>query len=430
MKTVTVRRCAMFNSRVLAIVKRELREKLISKSFILMTILFPLLLFGMAGIQALIFTDKSNDKVDIVSDTEALTNSFQNELMKSNLIKDGKTSFAFFTMDRSALKSFLDSKKKDLLGNKLTGVVYIPSSALKDKKIEYYSQTPSNISLSRKLEGPLNKVLIDIYFGNKSLTPEELDFARKGIDVTGFKVSKEENIKEEGYGSLILSYVFTFLLYISLLLTGQLMLQSVIEEKSSKIVEVILSSVSPSELMTGKIIGSALTALIQMSIWLAAIITVTSSAIYALPPEVMVSITTTQVVFLMVNFAVGLVLFLSLFGMMGAIFDNPQDAQSGMWPVMLLIIIPFLVAMSMMQNPNSPIANAAALIPFTSVMVMPVKMTLVEVPVWQLFACVALNIAAIFLVFPIAGKIYRVGILRTGKKPKWSEVVKWLKYKY
>ncbi|MCL4549063.1 MAG: ABC transporter permease [Bacteroidetes bacterium] len=420
----------MFNARVLAIVKRELREKLISKSFILMTILFPLLLFGMAGIQALIFTDKSNDKVDIVSDTETLTNSFQNELMKSDLMKDGKTSFAFFTMDRSALKSFLDGKKKDLLGNKLTGVVYIPSSALKDKKIEYYSQTPSNISLSRKLEGPLNKVLIDIYFGNKSLTPEELDFARKGIDVTGFKVSKEENIKEEGYGSLILSYVFTFLLYISLLLTGQLMLQSVIEEKSSKIVEVILSSVSPRELMTGKIIGSALTALIQMSIWLAAIITVTSSAIYALPPEVMVSITTTQVVFLMVNFAVGLVLFLSLFGMMGAIFDNPQDAQSGMWPVMILIIAPFLIAMSMMQNPNSPIANAFALVPFTSVMVMPVKMTLVEVPVWQLFACVVLNIAAIFLVFPIAGKIYRVGILRTGKKPKWSEVVKWLKYKY
>ncbi|MCL4549336.1 MAG: ABC transporter permease [Bacteroidetes bacterium] len=420
----------MFNARVLAIVKRELREKLISKSFILMTVLFPLLLFGMAGIQALIFTDKSNDKVDIVSDTEALTNSFQNELMKSDLIKDGKTSFAFYTKDRPALKSFLDSKKKDLLGNKLTGIVYIPSSALKDKKIEYYSQTPSNISLSKKLEGPLNKVLIDIYFGNKSLTPEELDFARKGIDVTGFKVSKAENIQEEGYGSLILSYIFTFLLYISLLLTGQQMLQSVIEEKSSKIVEVILSSVSPRELMTGKIIGSALTALIQMSIWLAAIITVTSSAIYALPPEVMVSITTTQVVFLMVNFAVGLVLFLSLFGMMGAIFDNPQDAQSGMWPVMLLIIIPFLVAMSMMQNPNSPIANVAALVPFTSVMVMPVKMTLIEVPVWQLIACVVLNIATIFLVFPIAGKIYRVGILRTGKKPKWSEVVKWLKYKY
>ena len=420
----------MLNYRILAVIKRELREKLISKTFIFMTIFFPILLFGMAGLQALIFSDKSSDKIDIVSETEALTNALQNELMKSDLTKDGKTSLTFYTMDHSSLKTFLDSKKKDLLANKLTGVIYIPSSALKNKKIEYYSQTPSNLNLNRKLEGPLNQVLIDSYFGNKSLSPEELDFARKGIDINGFKISKEENIKEEGYGSLILSYVFTFLLYISLLLTGQQMLQSVIEEKSSKIVEVVLSSVSPRELMTGKIIGSALTALIQMSIWLAAIITVASSAIYALPPEVTVSITTTQVVFLMVNFAVGLILFLSLFGMMGAIFDNPQDAQSGMWPVMLLIIIPILVAMSMMQNPNSPIANAAALFPFTSVMVMPVKMTLIDVPVWQLFFAVMVNIAAIFFIFPIAGKVYRVGILRTGKKPKWSEVVKWLKYKY
>lgn len=426
----TARRRLMFNYRVLAVVKRELREKVLSRTFIFLTIFFPILFFGMAGIQALIFTDSGNDKIDIVSETQSLTNAFQNELMNSDLTKDGKTSFVFYTMDKTALKTFLDGKKKDLLGNKITGVIYIPTSAMKDKNIEYYSQTPKNINLARKLEGPLNKVLIDIYFGNKSLTPEELDFARKGIDVTGFKVSKEENVKEEGYGSLILSYVFTFLLYISLLLTGQLMLQSVIEEKSSKIVEIILSSVSPRELMTGKIIGSALTALIQMSIWLAAIIAVASSAIYALPPEVMVSITSTQVIFLLVNFAVGLVLFLSLFGMMGSIFDNSQDAQSGMWPVMLLIIIPFLIAISMMQNPNSPIANAAAILPFTSVMVMPVKMTLIEVPVWQLVLCVAINIGALFFVFPIAGKIYRIGILRTGKKPKWSEVIKWLKYKY
>ncbi len=420
----------MFNQRILAVIKRELREKLLSRTFIFMTIFFPILFIGMAGVQALIFTDRSNDKIDIVTENENLTNSFRRELLSSDLVKDNKTSFTFYTLDRNALKGFLDSKKKDLLDNKITGVVYIPVSAMKDKKIEYYSQTPNNMNLARKLEGPLNNVLIDIYFGNKSLTPEELDFARKGIDVTGFKISKGENIKEEGYGSIILSYVFTFLLYISLLLTGQLMLQSVIEEKNNRIVEVVLSSVSPRELMTGKILGSALTALIQMSIWLAAIVAVTSSAIFALPAEFLVSVKTVQVVFLLVNFAVGLILFLSLFGMMGAIFDNPQDAQSGMWPVMLLIIIPFLIAMSMMQNPNSPIANAAALLPFTSVMVMPVKMTLIEVPLWQLVVAVVVNVAAIFFIFPVAGKIYRVGILRTGKKPKWSEVIKWLKYKY
>lgn len=420
----------MLNYRVLAVVKRELREKLLSRTFIFLTVLFPLLLFGMIGIQVLLRSDEGTTKVSIISESEALTQSFQEELLSSDLVKSGKTSFTFHTMNRQELKDYLDKNKKQLLDNKLTGVVYVPLTALQNKKIEYYSQTPSNISLNRKLEGPINKVLIDNYFGNKSLTPEQLDFARKGIDFDGFKISKEEKVKEEGYGSLILSYIFTFLLYISLLMTGQLMLQSVIEEKSSKIVEVILSSVSPRELMTGKIVGSAITALIQMSIWVAAIIAVASSAIYALPPEIMVNVSSTQIIYLLVNFAIGLVLYLSLFGMMGSIFDNPQDAQSGMWPVMMLIIIPFFIALSMMENPNGPIANIAAIIPFTSVMVMPVKMSLVEVPIWQLLVSLVLNVAAVFLIFPIAGRIYRVGILRTGKKPKWSEVVKWLKYKY
>jgi len=420
----------MFNYRILGIIKRELKEKLLSKSFILTTVLFPVFMFVVVGIQALLVTDEATSKLNIVCEDQQLTQSFQKELLQSELMKDGKYSFEFFTMNREGLKKHLDDNKKAMLDDKLTGVVFIPTTALKDKKLEYYSKSPNNISLSRKIEGPINKVLIDAYFNNKALSTEELDFARKGVDFNGFKVSKDESIKEEGFGSLILSYIFAFLLYISLLMSGQMMLQSVIEEKASRIVEVILSSVSPREMMTGKIVGSAITALMQMGIWLAAIITVASSAIIALPPEVVVSIKAVQVIFLLVNFAVGLVLFLSLFGMVGSIFDNPQDAQSGLWPVMMLIMIPFFVAMSMMQNPNSPIGNITALLPFTSIMVMPVKMTIVEVPIWQLALSIVVNIIAIFFVFPVAGKIYRVGILRTGKKPKWSEVIKWLKYKY
>ena len=420
----------MFNYRILGIIKRELKEKLLSKSFILTTVLFPVFLFVIGGVQALLITDEPTSKLNIVCEDQKLTQSFQKELSQSDLIKEGKYSFEFFTMNREELKKHLDDNKKAMLDDKLTGVVFIPATALKDKKLEYYSKSPNNIALSRKIEGPINKVLIDAYFNNKTLSTEELDFARKGVDFNGFKVSKDESIKEEGFGSLILSYIFAILLYLSLIMSGQMMLQSVIEEKSSRIVEVILSSVSPREMMTGKIVGSAITALMQMGIWLAAIITVASSVFFALPPEVVVDIKAVQVIFLLVNFAVGLVLYLSLFGMVGSIFDNPQDAQSGMWPIMMLIMIPFFVAMSMMQNPNSPIGNVTALLPFTSIMVMPVKMTIVEVPIWQLALSIVVNIVAIFFVFPIAGKIYRVGILRTGKKPKWSEVVKWLKYKY
>ncbi|MEW6702555.1 MAG: ABC transporter permease [Bacteroidota bacterium] len=420
----------MFNYRVLAVIKRELKEKLLSKTFIFMTILLPVLMFGMIGIQILLSQDEGNSKIDLVAESLQLTESFQNELLTSNLVKEGNYSFSFYTMNHDELKEFLNRKKQDLLDGKITGVVYVPVSALKDKKIEYYSKTPKNISLSRRLEGPINKVLIDSYFNNRSLSKDELAFARKEIDFAGFKISKKNNIAEEGFGNLVLSYVFTILLYLSLIMTGQLMLQSVIEEKSSRIVEVILSSVSSKELMTGKIIGSALTALIQMAIWLSPLIMVVSTSWFALPAEFTFSVTMNHILYLLVNFTLGLIIFLSLFGMMGAIFDNPQDAQSGMWPVMLLIIIPFLIAVSMMENPNSPIANVASLLPFASIMIMPVKMTVVEVPLWQLILCLVINALTIFAVFPVAGKIYRIGILRTGKKPKWSEVVKWLKYKY
>jgi len=420
----------MFNKRIITLIKRELREKVMSRTFIFMTILMPLIMFVSIGIQMLISGDEGKSTIALVTETQALTESFQKELLASDFMKQGNYTFSFYTQNREELKKFLDESKSSLLEGTLTGIVYVPSSAMKNKKIEYYSKTPTNLTLSQKLEGPMNKVLIDNYFSNRSLSTEELDFARKGIDFNGFKITKEEKIEEAGFGNLILSYVFSFLLYISLIFSGQTLLQSVIEEKSNRIVEVILSSVSPKELMTGKILGSALTALLQMVIWLSPIILIISTTLFVLPAEITFSITMSHVLFLLANFALGLIVFLSLFGMMGSIFDNPQDAQSGMWPLLMLLIIPFLIAMSMMRNPNSPIANIAALLPFSSIMIMPVKMTLVEVPLWQLFACLAVNVATIFVVFPLAGKIYRVGILSTGKKPKWSEVVKWLKYKY
>lgn len=420
----------MFNHRVLAVIKRELKEKLLSKTFIFMTILMPLIMFGGIGIQMLLHGDEGKSSVSVISESQSLTESLRKELLASDFMKDGNYTFSFYTQNREELKTFLDLNKKNLLEGTITGVIYVPSSAMKNKKIEYYSKTPTNLNLSRKLEGPINKVLIDSYFSGRSLTSDELKFARDGIDFAGFKITKEAKIQEEGFGNMILSYVFTFLLYLSLLISGQMLLQSVIEEKSNRIVEVILSSVSPKELMTGKILGSAITALFQMIIWLSPIILVISTTLFMLPPEITFSITINHILFLLVNFSLGLIIFLSLFGMMGSIFDNPQDAQSGMWPIMLLIIIPFFIAISMMENPNSPIANIASILPFSSILVMPVKMTIIEVPVWQLILCLAMNAATIFVVFPLAGKIYRVGILITGKKPKWSEVIKWLKYKY
>ena len=207
-------------------------------------------------------------------------------------------------------------------------------------------------------------------------------------------------------------------------------MRSVVEEKSNKIVEVLLSSISSKELLTGKILGMSITAFIQMAIWLLPVFLLVSTAWFVLPPEITLTIGISHLFYFLFNFFIALITFLGLYATVGSIFDNDQDAQSGGWPLLILIMIPFFIAISMISNPESSIARIASFVPFASLIVMPARMTILEVPLWQLVLSSVINIAVMISIFPVAGKIYRVGILSTGKKPKWSEVIKWLKYKY
>ena len=137
-----------------------------------------------------------------------------------------------------------------------------------------------------------------------------------------------------------------------------------------------------------------------------------------------------QVIYFLLNYFVGLITFLGLFASVGAIFDNDQDAQSGVWPITLLIMIPFFIGISMVSNPENQIAKIASMLPFASIIVMPARLVLVEIPTWQMVVSIIVTLGTMIAIFPVAGKIYRVGVLRTGKKPQWSEVIKWISYKY
>jgi ABC-2 type transport system permease protein len=422
----------MLNNRVLAVIKRELREKIMSKAFIFSTISLPLIMLVVIGVQAALFglDEGSAKNIVVVSDSDKLLDGLKAEFSsREYLAKDGYT-FEFVKKPASQVEEYVKEKKKELLSEKLTGVLLVPEEALTNKNVRYYSKTPKNIRLTKTLQGPINKVLIDSYFRERSLNSDELDFARKSVEFAGMKISKEAEIKEEGFGNLVLAYLFTFLLYISLIMIGSMTMQTVIEEKNNRIVEVVLSSVSAKELMTGKILGAAITGVIQMAIWLSPIVLLVSTTWFTLPKEITLSLSFSQLAYFLFNFFLGLLTFIGLFAMVGSIFDTAQDAQSGVIPIIMIIMIPFFIAMSMMENPNNVVANVASMFPFSAIIVMPAKMTITDVPAWQMAVSVLVNFVTLALIFPVAGKIYRVGILRTGKKPKWSEVIKWLKYKY
>jgi len=422
----------MFNYRILGILKRELREKLLSKAFIIMTLAIPALMFLFIGFQTLImsYEGDENTSIEIITESTQLTNNFQNDFSQLPFIKNGYYSLTFNTVPKETLIEYIDKKRKDLLDENLTGIVFIPNTALEDKKIEYYAKTPKNMTVTRKLRSHINRILVTDYFDEKNLSENDLSYARMGVDFAELKVTKDEKIEEEGFGNMALAYIFTFLLYLSLIMMGQMTMQTVMEEKASKVVEVLLSSVSSKEFMTGKILGAAITGAGQMVIWLLPLAILSFTAWFSLPEEVSISVTAGQLAYYLINFFLGLVTYIALFATLGSIFETAQEAQSGMWPIMMLIIIPFFIALSMANNPANPIAAVASMFPFASIIVMPARMTVIDVPLWQLALSICVNLATIYFIFPIAGKIFQIGILRTGKKPKWSEVVKWLKYKY
>ena len=419
----------MFNRRTTAIIKRELKAKLFSKTFILMTLLVPIFMFGIFSIQILIQSLSEEQKSDIIflTDSEEIKQKLENELSKIGDLKSGMLSVKFDVIDYQSFSTKLKELKSDILSEKITGVVFVPSTLLQSKGVEYYSSNPNNSALFGKIKPAINKALIEIYFSNRKLTNDEINFARKDVDIKGFRLTQDEKVEEEGVGNKIALFLFSFLLYMALIFSGSMTLSSVVEEKSNKIVEVLLSSASSTELMIGKILGTVIVEVLQMIIWLSPVLLLVTTSWFFIPQEFMPQLGVGYLAYFIINYTLALITYVALYATVGAIFDNAQDAQSGMWPVLMLIMIPSFIAIGLESNPQSTLAQVASLFPFASLIVMPARMILVDVPNWQVLISIVINIIVLVGIFKLAGKIYRIGILITGKKPKWSEVFAWIK---
>jgi ABC-2 type transport system permease protein len=422
----------MFNNRVFAVLKRELRERVMTKSFIIGTLALPFIMVLIFGFQYLMISMEgdSGTSIVMVSEIDDVMQGLKTEFSKKEWVKNGNYILTYQTMSEADFETYLDEHKSDIIDKKVTGILFIPASAMQDKQVKYYSKSTKNLTLEERVGRVINRVFIDNYFKDKGISQSDIRFARIDVDFNTFRVTKNEGFQKESGGNLALSYIFSFLLYISLLMMGTWMMNSVIEEKTNRVCEVILSSVNARELMTGKILGTALTGLLQMVVWLTPIVVVIFFELPVLPRGFIVNLESWQVIYFLLNFFVGLITYLGLFATVGAIFNTPQEAQSGVTPLMMLIIIPFLITISMIKNPANTLAEVASLLPFAAIIVMPARMTVTDVPLWQFILSFIVNIGTILAIFPFAGKIYRIGILRTGKKPKLKEVIKWIKFQY
>lgn len=418
------------------IIEREYLNKIRNKSFIIMTFVSPLIVVAFALIIGFLtkVNSKSNAKDILILDESGLF---------SNTFSDTETIHYEYLKDKT-----LQEARAEVLATSKYGLLYIPKEETVQKA--FYSEESPSLSLVNELTGALEKTLFQYNLTQKGIDKAEIDSARTKITLqmenfTGEKTSEFDNVMKIAIGG-----VAGYLIFMFIIIYGNMIMRSVIEEKTNRIVEIIISSVKPFQLMLGKIIGTSLAGITQFAIWL-----VIGGVLFALAPSLFQVDTPTATqamaatesyseisniitalyhfpfletsgVFLLF-FVGGYLLYSSLYAMVGAMVDNETDTQQFLMPILIPLMLAFYVGMfSVIEEPHGTISVVFSYIPLTSPVVMLMRIPF-GVAWWEVLISLLLLYITFFLVIKIASKIYRIGILMYGKKPTYKEVWKWLK---
>ncbi len=433
----------MNKNRFFLIIQREYLEIVAKKSFLVMTLLTPLLIVLIGAVPALLGSiNKSDTKtVAVVDETGKY----------ASVIKNSEE-FEFQIVDQATNGTPRDMLSKQ--GDELYAVVILPRDIEKRNHVLVYSNTSVNSTLMSHIERTMNKVLTDAKIESYGI--EGLDKILKecnvNVDVRSITWGDDGNEQTSSTDiAMVIGILLSLMSYFFVIAYGSMIMNSVIEEKTNRIVEVIVSSCKPLELMLGKIVGVALVGLTQMAIWsillgavgaafgigmtsaadTQALTQMAGSAAIATDDFDIVaalsSINYAQIlVFFVIYFIGGFLLYASLFAGFGSAVDQASDASQFTTPVLLIIIIALYAALACMENPDGDIAFWCSMIPFTSPMVMMVRLPF-DVPAWQMILSIVLLYGSAIGLTAVAAKIYRTGILLYGKKTSYKDLIKWLK---
>jgi len=414
------------NSKIGIVIQREYLIRVKKKSFIFMTVLMPLLFIGISMATFFLATlNEGKAKVIVVVDETGeyfpvLKSTDQYQFVES------KTGFQEYRKNSDEAVYATLVITGDLLKN--------PDA------ITLYSEKPVVSSAEAAITSPLNT-----YLSDKKLQSYNIPNLKQIIEDSKIKLNLKSVKWGEETGSATLTsstmasavgMIFTLLIYMFIMIYGSMVMQGVMEEKTNRIVEVIVSSVKPFDLMMGKLAGIGLVGLTQFGIWALLLLGVQTGGMVFLNnstvfQNISASLGTINIAELALYFILffigGYLIYSSLFAAIGAIINSPEDAQQYIMPITILIIFALYTGIYSAQNPDGPLAFWASLFPLTSPIVMMVRIPY-GVSWWELLLSIALLFGSVYFVIQVVAKIYRVGILMYGKKPTYRELVKWLRY--
>lgn len=435
------------------IAAREFNERVRKKSFIITTIAMPVAFVAIMAIMVLMMTMGSKTKnIEVIDNSGIIVSKLEN------------TSTLRFSGSDRTLEEIKAEKPEGVFGILVIGKDVVENS----KNIQFYTFQSSTIDIEEEISGQIRGIIEDekLKTYNIDNLAQIMEEVKTNVSLYTMQISDSGDMKESSSAlSMAVASIFGFLIYMFVILYGSMVMQGVIEEKTSKVLELMVSSVKPFQLMMGKILGIASVAITQLLIWVV-FIAIAGGAITTFfmgdmveaaktvqesgvamqgmnmnglenlsDQQIAIIKSVTDVGYLLklgigflLYFIGGYLLYAAMFAAVGSAVDNEKDTQNLQMPITIPLLIAIVVMMNTMRDPNGSLSFWFSMIPFTSPIVMMSRLPY-GVPTWELLTSIALLYATFIAIVWIAGKIYRVGIFMYGKKPTFSELYKWIKYK-
>jgi ABC-2 type transport system permease protein len=425
------------------VIRREYLERIRSKAFIIMTLLMPVFMASTILVPALLSNMKSGvtRRIVLVASDARFAEAVKQELIappppseQPLRPKESGTSpkqplprFAI-DIDTNTAEAERDKLRNEISDGKIDGFLWLSDTDLAARKVVYNAKDVTDFGESMELRNAVRSAMVKQQLAQKGMSGAEVDAVLKPIDFDAIRIEKGKE-GASGIAVFLVSFTMVMLLYVNMLVYGLGVMRSIIEEKSSRIMEVLLSSVTAKQLLAGKIIGVGAVGLTQITIWL--VIAVAFSLPGLMTARSMMSnvhIPMAGIVAFGVFFILGYFLYSTMYAALGAMVNSDQEAQQVQWPAMLPIVFSIILATPVLQHPNSQLAFWTSMVPFFAPIIMFVRIMAETPPLWQILLSVALMLLTTWGLLGLSSRIYRVGILMYGKRPTLPELRRWLKY--
>jgi ABC-2 type transport system permease protein len=413
-------------TRLLTIARREYLERVRSKAFLVSTFLGPFLVAGFMLAPSILMERQRGKalRIAVVDATRTLRGGVEAELRRQRVA--GEPRFVVMPAEGGDVEAARQAARRAVVDGRLDGYLYLAPDALATSKAEYFGKNVSNVMDLRLVEQSAENALLQHRLAEEGLDGARVKAVTRKLDVRTVRLTASGEREDRG-ATFVLALMLLTLLYLTVPMWGAAIMNGVIEEKSNRVVEVIVSSIPTSYLFAGKLLGVGGAGLTQVLVWVLTMAGFGAYGAAAAGGVPMPELSPLLMVSFVVFFLLGYFLYGAMYAGVGSAVNTQQEAQSLAFPVMMPLVLGFVFFPAVLGSPDSPFSVTLSLIPFFTPMLMFLRITAVTPPAWQIALSVGLTLATVVGVTWAASRVYRVGILMYGKRATFPEMMRWIK---